>query len=161
MTNSEAAKATLDPKEINAGTKPVKEYKFPPINLLQKGAAPRNRANINAGLQAKARMLEETLHNFNISAKVTNVTQGPAVTRYEIEPDIGVKVKSIVSLADDIALNLEAKSIRLEAPIPGKKAIGIEVENDNINMVTLSEIIGSEEFKQAKSKITFCGRDVS
>jgi len=162
MTNSQAARATLDPKEINSSAKPVKAYKFPPINLLQKGAAPRGRANVNAGLQAKAQKLEETLRNFNIDAEVVNVTQGPAVTRYEIHPNVGVKVKSIVSLADDIALNLEAKSIRIEAPIPGKAAVGIEVENDKINMVTIRDIIDTPEFKDAKSKITFAvGKDIS
>ncbi len=162
MTNSQAAKATLDPKEINAAAKPVKAYKFPPINLLQKGAPQRNRASVNSGLQAKAQKLEETLRNFNIDAQVVNVTQGPAVTRYEIHPNVGVKVKSIVSLADDIALNLEAKSIRIEAPIPGKAAVGIEVENDKINMVTIRDIIDTPEFKEAKSKITFAvGKDIS
>ena len=162
MTNSQAARATLDPKEINAASKPVKAYKFPPINLLQKGAAPRSKASVNSGLQAKAQKLEETLRNFNIDAQVVNVTQGPAVTRYEIHPNVGVKVKSIVSLADDIALNLEAKSIRIEAPIPGKAAVGIEVENDKINMVTIRDIIDTPEFKDAKSKITFAvGKDIS
>jgi len=162
MTNSQAARATLDPKEINASAKPVKAYKFPPINLLQKGTAPKGRSNVNAGLQAKAQKLEETLRNFNIDAQVVNVTQGPAVTRYEIHPNVGVKVKSIVSLADDIALNLEAKSIRIEAPIPGKAAVGIEVENDKINMVTIRDIIDTPEFKDAKSKITFAvGKDIS
>ena len=90
------------------------------------------------------------------------VTQGPAITRYEIQPNVGVKVNSIVRLADDIALNLEAKSIRIEAPIPGKAAVGIEVENDKINMVTLREIIDSNEFKSASSKITFAvGKDIA
>ena len=162
ITNSQAARAALDPKEINASTKPVKAYKFPPINLLQKGAAPKSRANVNATLQAKAQKLEETLRNFNIDAEVVDVTQGPAITRYEIHPNVGVKVKSIVSLADDIALNLEAKSIRIEAPIPGKAAVGIEVENDKINMVAIRDIIDTPEFKDAKSKITFAvGKDIS
>lgn len=162
ITNSQAAKAALDPKEINNSTKPVRTYKFPPVSLLNKGAAPKGRAAINAGLQAKAAKLEETLRNFNIDAKVANVTQGPAITRYEIHPNVGVKVKSIVSLADDIALNLEAKSIRIEAPIPGKAAVGIEVENDKINMVTIRDIIDTPEFKDAKSKITFAvGKDIA
>ncbi len=91
------------------------------------------------------------------------VTQGPAITRYEIQPNVGVKVNSIVRLReDDIALNLEAKSMRIEAPIPGKAAVGIEVENDKINMVTLREIIDSNEFKSASSKITFAvGKDIA
>ena len=113
-------------------------------------------------LRAKAMKLEDTLRSFNISATVTNVTQGPAVTRYEVHPDVGVKVKSIKNLADDIALNMEAKSIRIEAPIPGKPAVGIEIENDRINMVTVREIIDSAEFKKSESKITFAvGKDIS
>lgn len=162
ITNSQAAKAALDPSEINNNAKPVKAYRFPPVSLLNKGAVPKGKAAINAGLKAKAQKLEDTLHNFNIDAKVVNVTQGPAITRYEIHPNVGVKVKSIVSLADDIALNLEAKSIRIEAPIPGKAAVGIEVENDKINMVTIRDIIDTPEFKDAKSKITFAvGKDIS
>ena len=90
------------------------------------------------------------------------MTQGPTVTRYEIQPSVGVKVSSIVRLADDIALNLEAKSIRIEAPIPGKAAVGIEVENDSVTMVRLREIIDSDAFKKSKSKITFAvGKDIS
>ncbi len=116
---------------------------------------PKNKGNINIDLKMKAAKLEETLKNFHVDARVVQVTQGPAITRYEIQPNVGVKANSIVRLADDIALNLEAKSIRIEAPIPGKAAVGIEVENDKINMVTLREIIDSNEFKSASSKITF------
>ncbi|MBQ7283650.1 MAG: DNA translocase FtsK, partial [Oscillospiraceae bacterium] len=130
------------------------------ITLLERpsGGAKAN----NDALTAKAEKLEETLQNFHVNARVVQVTQGPTVTRYEIQPAIGVKVNSIVRLADDIALNLEAKSIRIEAPIPGKAAVGIEVENDAVTMVRLREIIDSEEFKKAKSKITFAvGKDIS
>ena len=131
------------------------------MNLLNK-PVPQNKGNINIDLKMKAAKLEETLRNFHVDARVIQVTQGPAVTRYEIQPNVGVKVNSIVRLADDIALNLEAKSIRIEAPIPGKAAVGIEVENDKINMVTLREIIDSKEFKEAKSKITFAvGKDIA
>lgn len=136
-------------------------YKKPSIDLL---IAPDkiNQTGISGDLKEKARMLEETLQNFNVDAKVVQVTQGPAVTRYEIQPNVGVKVSSIVRLADDIALNLRAKSIRIEAPIPGKAAVGIEVENDKINMVRLREIIESREFKNAKSKIEFAvGKDIA
>lgn len=161
MTNSQAAKASLSPEDLQETAVPA-VYKFPPIDLLNKGQAPKNRTGVSAALQAKARKLEETLENFHIDAKVVQVTQGPAVTRYEIHPNVGVKVKSIVNLADDIALNLEAKSIRIEAPIPGKAAVGIEVENDKVNMVTLREIIDSKEFKSAQSKITFAvGKDIA
>ena len=106
--------------------------------------------------------LEDTLHSFNIDAQVTNVTQGPAVTRYEVHPNSGVKVKGIKNLADDIALNMEAKSIRIEAPIPGKPAVGIEIENDRVNMVTIREIIDSAAFRKAESKISFAvGKDIA
>lgn len=162
LTNSQAAKAALDPEELSSRTGTPAVYQFPPVELLNKGKAPQNQASLNVALQAKAMKLEETLKNFHIDAQVVQVIQGPAVTRYEIHPNVGVKVKSIVNLADDIALNLEAKSIRIEAPIPGKAAVGIEVENDKVNMVTIREIIDSREFKNAKSKITFTvGKDIA
>lgn len=161
ITNMQAANASLDPEEMNEKAVPA-AYKFPPVTLLNKGKTSHDRAGANATLQAKAMKLEETLQNFHIDAQVIQVTQGPAVTRYEIHPNVGVKVKSIVNLADDIALNLEAKSIRIEAPIPGKAAVGIEVENDKVNMVTIREIIDSKEFKNARSKITFTvGKDIA
>lgn len=160
LTKKEASSITLDPNEVAMQTAVV-QYKKPPVSLLNK-PQPVNKGNININLKMKAAKLEETLKNFHVDARVIQVTQGPAVTRYEIQPNVGVKVNSIVRLADDIALNLEAKSIRIEAPIPGKAAVGIEVENDKINMVTLREIIDSEEFKTAKSKITFAvGKDIA
>jgi S-DNA-T family DNA segregation ATPase FtsK/SpoIIIE len=146
--------------KINTGT-PMTEYKLPPIELLSK-APTNNQVGDSINLKAKAIKLEQTLNSFGVNAKVLQVTKGPAVTRYEIQPDVGVKVSSIVRLADDIALNLEAKSIRIEAPIPGKAAIGIEVENDRINLVAVREIIESREFHQAKSMISFAvGKDIS
>ena len=162
MTNSQASKAVLAPGEIKDTAIPAPAYKFPSVELLNKGSSSRSRAGISSNLKAKALKLEQTLQNFNIDAQVVQVTQGPAVTRYEIHPSVGVKVKSIVNLADDIALNLEARSIRIEAPIPGKAAVGIEVENDKVNMVTIREIIDSREFKDSKSKITFTvGKDIA
>ncbi len=160
LSKKEASSITLDPNEI-AAVKTSKKYKKPPISLLNRPKAQGN-SNLNSSLKQKAAKLEETLHNFKVDARVVQVTQGPAVTRYEIQPNIGVKVSKIVNLADDIALNLEAKSIRIEAPIPGKAAVGIEIENENINMVTLREIIDSQAFKDAKSKITFAvGKDIA
>lgn len=160
LSKKEASSITLDPNEI-ATVKTAKKYKKPPISLLNRPKAQGN-SNLSASLKQKAAKLEETLHNFKVDARVVQVTQGPAVTRYEIQPNIGVKVSKIVNLADDIALNLEAKSIRIEAPIPGKAAVGIEIENENINMVTLREIIDSQAFKDAKSKITFAvGKDIA
>lgn len=162
LTKKEAENAMLSAEELNLPTEPpVKEYKFPPLDLLNP-AKQSDSTGSNSDLIAKAQKLEDTLRNFHVDAKVIQVTKGPAVTRYEIQPAVGVKVSSITRLADDIALNLEAKSIRMEAPIPGKAAVGIEVENDNINMVTLREIIGSREFTEAKSKISFAvGKDIS
>ena len=152
---------TRIPAMPGAGGIAMKRYKFPPISLLNK-AAKKSKGMGARELNEKAMLLEDTLKSFNVSAKVTNVTQGPAVIKYVAEPKAGVKVSSIVRLGDDIALNLRAKSIRIEAPIPGKAAVGIEIENDEINMVGLREIISSPEFKNAQSKITFSlGRDIS
>ncbi len=159
ISNKEAREAVLTEEELNQ-SRPVKVYKKPPIALLERptGGVKSN----NSILTAKAEKLEETLKNFHVDARVVQVTQGPTVTRYEIQPAVGVKVNSIVRLSDDIALNLEAKSIRIEAPIPGKAAVGIEVENDAVTMVRLREIIDSDEFKKSKSKITFAvGKDIS
>ena len=159
LSNKEAKAAMLTTEEINAQQAP-KEYKKPPISLLEKPSGS-GKTNTNL-LAAKAQKLEETLKNFHVDARVVQVTQGPTVTRYEIQPSVGVKVSSIVRLADDIALNLEAKSIRIEAPITGKAAVGIEVENDSVTMVRLREIIDSDAFKKSKSKITFAvGKDIS
>ena len=163
LTKAEAAKAALKEEDFNVTITSSDSYQFPSIELLKKAnKASSNRMEDENTLRAKAMKLEDTLRSFNISATVTNVTQGPAVTRYEVHPDVGVKVKSIKNLADDIALNMEAKSIRIEAPIPGKPAVGIEIENDRINMVTVREIIDSAEFKKSESKITFAvGKDIS
>lgn len=163
LTKAEAAKAALKEEDFNITLTSSESYQFPSIDLLKKaGRSASNRMEDENSLRAKAMKLEDTLRSFNISATVTNVTQGPAVTRYEVHPDVGVKVKSIKNLADDIALNMEAKSIRIEAPIPGKPAVGIEIENDRINMVTVREIIDSAEFKKSESKITFAvGKDIS
>lgn len=160
ITNKEAREAMLTEEELKQAEKPIIVYQKPPIELLNKSDGV-TKANGRA-LQAKAMKLEETLKNFHVNARVVQVTQGPTVTRYEIQPDVGVKVSSIVRLADDIALNLEAKSIRIEAPIPGKAAVGIEVENDAVSMVKLRDIIDSKAFEESKSKITFSvGKDIS
>ncbi|MGN1414395.1 MAG: DNA translocase FtsK 4TM domain-containing protein [Anaerovoracaceae bacterium] len=160
LTNKEAREAMLTTEELDQAAKPVKVYHKPPLDLLTRSAGG---AKTNSKLlQAKAMKLEETLKNFHVDARVVQVTQGPTVTRYEIQPAVGVKVSSIVRLADDIALNLEARSIRIEAPIPGKAAVGIEVENDAVSMVKLRDIIDSKPFQSAKSKITFAvGKDIS
>ena len=159
ISNKEAKEAFLSEDELNK-TKPSTRYKLPPLNMLVP-PEPENKVDTRQ-LRFMAAHLEDTLSSFNVDAKVINVTQGPAITRYEIQPNVGVKVSKIVSLADDIALNLRAKSIRIEAPIPGKAAVGIEVENGSIHMVRVSELISSRVFKSAKSKIAFgVGKDIS
>ncbi len=116
----------------------------------------------DAQLEEKADLLERTLNDFGVDATVHKVIQGASVTRYEVQPATGVKVSSITRLADDIALNLRAKSIRIEAPIPGKAAVGIEVENEKAAPVYIRELIESEEFRDSESKISFVvGKDIS
>lgn len=163
LTKAEAEKSALKDEDFNITITSSESYQFPPVDLLNKAdRVSADRLEDENKLRAKAAKLEETLSSFNIAANVTNVTQGPAVTRYEVHPHSGVKVKSIKNLADDIALNMEAKSIRIEAPIPGKPAVGIEIENDRINMVTVREIIDSPEFRKSESRITFAvGKDIA
>ena len=140
--------------------KPKKAYKFPPLYLLTKGRA--TGGDSDAHLKETARKLEQTLQNFNVNVTVTNVSCGPAVTRYELQPEQGVKVSKIVGLADDIKLNLAASDIRIEAPIPGKAAVGIEVPNKENAAVMLRDLLESQEFKNHPSKIAFAtGRDIS
>ena len=139
--------------------KPKKAYKFPPLNLLTRGRAAAG--DSDAHLRETARKLEQTLQNFNVNVTVTNVSCGPAVTRYELQPEQGVKVSKIVGLADDIKLNLAASDIRIEAPIPGKAAVGIEVPNKENAAVMLRDLLESPEFKAHESKIAFAaGRDI-
>ena len=148
-------------KEVEQGSKKRNAvYKLPPLRLLHP-PKPRKAAAGPQQLQERARLLETTLNNFNVDAHVINVTQGASVTRYEVQPAVGVKVSKITNLADDIALNMRAKSIRIEAPIPGKAAVGIEVENTEASPVLVSELIASKEFQEAKSKISFVvGKDI-
>ena len=146
-----------EPEELDLTHNTIEEYEeyvFPPTNLL---AAPKHSGKdySNKELREIAIKLQKTLASFNVDAKVTNVTKGPTVTRYELQPNVGVKVSKILNLADDIALNLAAKSIRIEAPIPGKSAVGIEVPNKSKEMVGLREIIESDEFEDATSKVSF------
>ena len=140
--------------------KPKKAYKFPPINLLTRGRA--SGGDSDAHLRETAMKLEQTLQNFNVNVTVTNVSCGPSVTRYELQPEQGVKVSKIVGLADDIKLNLAASDIRIEAPIPGKAAVGIEVPNKENTAVMLRDLLESTEFKSHPSKLAFAvGRDIA
>lgn len=138
------------------------EYKMPDLGLLNKPEYKEKSDKDLENLRTNAEILEKTLKSFNVDAKVINVTKGSSVTRYEVQPAVGTKVSSIVRLSDDIALNLRAKSIRMEAPIPGKAAVGIEIENESREMVTISEMVGSEEFKHTDSKLSFVvGKDIA
>ena len=147
-------------QEIAAASAPVKKYIFPTTRHLARpdqNAAGDSRKH----LEEMSARLQMTLTNFGVDARVTNVTCGPSVTRYEIQPEMGVKVSKITNLADDIKLNLAVSDIRIEAPIPGKAAIGIEVPNKKNVTVSFRELIESEEFAAQKSRLTFCaGKDI-
>lgn len=140
---------------------PPKPYKLPSFRLLAKPNNNGKAGDQNDYMQT-ARKLEATLESFGVRAKVVEVVRGPAVTRYEIQPDIGVKVSRIVNLTDDIALALAAKDIRMEAPIPGKSAIGIEVPNSEVSIVTMREVMETQIFQDAESRLSIAfGRDIS
>jgi len=136
-------------------------YEFPPIAILEQGQGKKSGNNKKA-ITDNALKLQRTLHSFGVAAKVEDVAVGPAITRYELKPAEGVRVNKIANLADDIALNLAAQSIRIEAPIPGKQAVGIEIPNKDTEMVHLRDVIDSEEFALAESKLSVgLGKDVS
>lgn len=136
-------------------------YVFPSLDLLSKPKAGKNTMN-NDDLRATAMKLQETLDSFGVRVKMGDISLGPSVTRYELIPEQGVKVSRITGLSDDIKLSLAASDIRIEAPIPGKAAVGIEVPNPERQMITLRELLESSEFKKAKSKVTFAvGKDIS
>lgn len=136
-------------------------YEFPPLTLLKEGDKKAGKGN-NRALTETASKLQKTLYNFGVVAKVEHVSVGPAITRYELKPSEGVRVSKIANLADDIALNLAAKTIRIEAPIPGKQAVGIEVPNEESEVVHLRDILDTDTFKNHKSKLAFAlGKDVS
>ena len=163
-TQEEAAKEKETiAAEIQSAAEPVQDpdYKFPPLNLLKMGD--KNSTGVNSTqIRATALKLQETLNNFGVNATVINVSSGPTVTRYELQPEQGVKVSKIVNLADDIKLNLAAEDIRIEAPIPGKAAIGIEVPNKTNASVMLGDLLKSEEFRTFKSKVAFAvGKDLA
>ena len=139
---------------------PSGKYEFPSIELLNEGSGDPI-GGTKEDLLKSAKVLEDALMSYGVEAKVMQVNRGPAVTRFELQPKQGVKVSRIVNLTDDIAMNLAAPSIRIEAPIPGKSAVGIEVPNKEISMVTLRDVIDSNTFRKATSKLTFSlGKDI-
>ena len=138
------------------------DYEFPPIILLKQGNSGNGLRGGKKILADTANKLQKTLYSFGVTAKVENVSVGPAITRYEIKPAEGVRVSKIANLADDIALNLAAESIRIEAPIPGKQAVGIEIPNKENEVVHLRDILESDKFIDAKSKLSIAlGKDVA
>lgn len=142
-------------------TEQLTDYQFPPITLLKEGTVYHGK-NASKRSLMKARKLEDTLASFGVEAKVTQIHKGPSVTRYELQPKQGVKVSKIVNLSDDIALNLAATHIRIEAPIPGKAAVGIEVANSESEMVYLRDVIETDYFKNFPSKLAFAlGKDIA
>lgn len=147
-------------KEINSKKDYI--YNFPTLDLLKQNIQSKLNKEDKRYLINSATKLEETLASFGVDAKVIQVSKGPSVTRFELQPSPGVKVSKIVNLADDIALNLASSGVRIEAPIPGKSAVGIEVPNKDLTPVYIREVIESEEFKNSKKNLTVClGKDIS
>lgn len=143
------------------GIKKIFRYEFPPLSLLKKGNIKKAAKKIN-GFSETALRLQEILKNFGVNVTVTNESRGPSVTRYELQPEMGTKVSKITALTDDIKLNLAAADIRIEAPIPGKAAVGIEVPNDTREPVFLRDLIESDELKNHPSKLAFAaGMDIA
>lgn len=146
-------------KQVQKQTEPVKNYMFPPLSLLHKGEGTKGDSAMH--LKETALRLQQTLQNFGVKVTITDISQGPSVTRYELQPEQGVKVSKIVGLADDIKLNLAATDIRIEAPIPGKAAVGIEVPNKENSAVALRDLLEAKEFKQFPSNLAFAvGKDI-
>ena len=148
------------PPVIKKAPKPKSQYRFPPVSLL---APPEKKKteDVGAELRQNAQKLVETLKSFHVNVSVSSVSRGPTITRYELIPEAGTRVRSIANLVDDISLSLATSGIRIEAPIPGKAAVGIEVPNKIVSTVTLRELIENKTFSEAKSKLAVClGKDV-
>ena len=160
-TKEEKVKEVLNLEHTMTVEEENETYEFPPIEMLSEGSKVGLRGGKKAVADTASR-LQKTLYSFGVSAKVENVSVGPAITRYELKPAEGVRVSKIANLADDIALNLAAETIRIEAPIPGKHAVGIEVPNAENEVVHLRDIIDTSEFQNHKSKLAFAlGKDVA
>ena len=150
-----------EPEPKPAPVEKKKIYRFPPLSILAK-ATPINEAGAQEELAQNARKLVDTLLSFKVKTKILSVSRGPTITRYELSPEAGTRVRSIANLVDDIALNLATSGVRIEAPIPGKSAVGIEVPNKTVSTVRLRELIDSPSFKNAESKINVAlGVDVA
>ena len=156
---TETVEKEIKKEEKKQKTKP--SYTYPPVRLLDPAIDSESDSAYNE-MQNNATKLIETLKSFGVNASITNICRGPSVTRYELQPAAGVKISKITNLSDDIALNLAADGVRIEAPIPGKAAVGIEVPNKVKSVVSLRELIDSEEFRNSPSKLNcVLGRDIS
>ena len=141
---------------------PARPYQIPSLDFLQNGVSRAEDPAVDQEMKEKAGILVETLKSFGVTVRITGIFRGPSVTRYEIQPAAGIKVSKITGLADDIALSLAAQGVRIEAPIPGKPAIGIEVPNSHKDTVSLREILESDSFRSSRSKLAFAvGRDIA
>ena len=158
-----AAEKPAGPGKIEVvGEEPeLLEYTFPPLGLLQEPPL-LDQSKLKSDLEMSSKVLEDTMRDFGIEAKVVEVEQGPVITRYELQPAAGVKVQRITSLENDIALAMRAASVRIIAPIPGKSRVGIEVPNSSMDMVYMKEVLASAEFQNEPSKITIAlGKDTA
>ena len=145
----------------DAGQEENAEYEYPPVELLKYPKNAVDRAVVEAEIQDKSQKLVETLETFGVKTRITGIYRGPSVTRYELQMAAGIKVSKILGLVDNIALSLAALSIRMEAPVPGKNCIGVEVPNNHRDTVSLRELIDSEEYRKAEGKLTFAvGKDI-
>jgi S-DNA-T family DNA segregation ATPase FtsK/SpoIIIE len=156
VNKSADSEVKIKPQELKIG-----DYHLPSLDLLD-SPPPLEARQIKGDLEANARILAETLEDFGISVKVTDIERGPVITRYELEPAPGVKVSRIEALGDDIALSMKAQSVRIIAPIPGRDRVGIEVPNTQSSLVFLQEVLASEQFQKAKSKLSIVlGKDIA
>ena len=157
----EAVLEIADEVAQQAGTD-GRPYQMPRIDFLNPGKSHANDPGAGRELREKADLLQEVLQSFNVEARIINIARGPSVTRYEVQPAAGVKVSRITSLANDIALNFATEGVRIEAPIPGKPAVGIEVPNSNRDTVSLRELLESRQFTESRSKLVFgVGKDIA
>lgn len=153
-------KLTAEPIQVEP-VEGAASYRFPPVALLEPSPQ-MDEADITEELKINGQMLVDTLKSFGVQTKIVDISRGPAVTRYELQPAAGVKISKITNLADDIALNLAASGVRIEAPIPGKAAVGIEVPNQTVNIVKMRELVDSSKFEHAKSRLTVAlGKDIA
>lgn len=159
----EAMLAIADEVAMQAETHPTERpYQMPKLDFLNKGVSHAKDMGAEQELHEKANLLKEVLKSFNVDARITNIARGPSVTRYEVQPAAGVKVSRITSLANDIALNFAVEGVRMEAPIPGKPAVGIEVPNTHRDTVALRDLLESRQFSDSRSKLTFgIGKDIA